>query len=47
MATFAITYDYLCPFARIANESLVEAMADGADHEVTFPTILSCSEPPR
>ncbi len=36
MATFAITYDYLCPFARIANESLVEAMADGADHEVTF-----------
>lgn len=36
MASFAITYDYLCPFARIANETLVETMANGSDHEVTF-----------
>ncbi|MDA2979147.1 MAG: DsbA family protein [Actinomycetota bacterium] len=36
MTSFAITYDYLCPFARIANESLVESMADGADYDVSF-----------
>ena len=33
---FTITYDYLCPFARIANEIVVEALRDGADWEVTF-----------
>ncbi len=33
---FTLTYDYLCPFARIANETVVEAMADGADYDVTF-----------
>ncbi len=34
--SFTITYDYLCPFARIANEAVVEAMRDGADWDVTF-----------
>ena len=33
---FTITYDYLCPFARIANETVVEALRDGADWELTF-----------
>lgn len=36
MKTFAVTYDYLCPFARIASESLVEAIAAGAPYDVTF-----------
>jgi protein-disulfide isomerase len=36
MTTFEITYDYLCPFARIANEAVVEAIASGADYDVTF-----------
>jgi predicted DsbA family dithiol-disulfide isomerase len=30
MKTFTVTYDYLCPFARIASESLVDAVAAGA-----------------
>jgi protein-disulfide isomerase len=34
--TFAITYDYLCPFARVANETIVDALADGAPYDVTF-----------
>lgn len=33
---FALTYDYLCPFARVANETVVEALRDGASWEVTF-----------
>jgi hypothetical protein len=33
---FAITYDYLCPFARNANESVVEALRDGAGFDVSF-----------
>jgi predicted DsbA family dithiol-disulfide isomerase len=36
MKTFTVTYDYLCPFARIANESLVDALSDGAPYNVTF-----------
>ena len=32
----AITYDYLCPFARNANEALVEYLNQGADVEVRF-----------
>jgi hypothetical protein len=36
MTTFAITYDYLCPFARVANEAVVEAVNAGADYEVSF-----------
>jgi hypothetical protein len=33
---FSITFDYLCPFAAIANEAVVMALRDGADHEVDF-----------
>lgn len=36
MKTFTITYDYLCPFARIANETLVDALESGAEYAVTF-----------
>jgi 2-hydroxychromene-2-carboxylate isomerase len=31
-----LTYDYLCPFARIANETVVAALRDGADWDVGF-----------
>ncbi|GMR01962.1 MAG: hypothetical protein BMS9Abin20_0286 [Acidimicrobiia bacterium] len=34
--TFTITYDYLCPFARNANEAIVDALEDGVDWDVTF-----------
>jgi hypothetical protein len=34
--SFAITYDYLCPFARIANETIVEAVREGASLDVSF-----------
>ena len=34
--SFAVTYDYLCPFSRIVNETIVAAVADGADWDVTF-----------
>jgi protein-disulfide isomerase-like protein with CxxC motif len=33
---FAITFDYLCPFARIANEAVVEGLRAGHDWDVTF-----------
>ena len=36
MTQFAINFDYLCPFARIANEIVVRALEGGADHDVTF-----------
>jgi len=36
MKTFTVTYDYLCPFARIASESLVDAVVAGAPYDVTF-----------
>ncbi len=36
MPTFEVTYDYLCPFARIANEAIVEAIDAGADYDVSF-----------
>jgi protein-disulfide isomerase-like protein with CxxC motif len=36
MTEFAVTYDYLCPFARIANEIVVRALEGGAGHQVTF-----------
>jgi protein-disulfide isomerase-like protein with CxxC motif len=36
MKTFTVTYDYLCPFARIASESLVDAIGAGAPYDVTF-----------
>ncbi len=34
--SFAITYDYLCPFARNANEHVVTALKAGAPWEVRF-----------
>jgi protein-disulfide isomerase-like protein with CxxC motif len=34
--SFAITFDYLCPFARNANEHVIEAMRGGAGWDVTF-----------
>ena len=34
--SFVLTYDYLCPFARIVNETVVEAVEAGADWDVTF-----------
>jgi hypothetical protein len=34
--SFGLTYDYLCPFARIANETVIEAVADGVSWDVTF-----------
>lgn len=33
---FAITFDYLCPFARNLNESVIEALDAGAQWDVTF-----------
>lgn len=36
MTQFALTYDYLCPFARIANEIVIRALEGGADHDVAF-----------
>lgn len=33
---FAITFDYLCPFARNVNEHVIAALQDGADWEVAF-----------
>lgn len=33
---FAINYDYRCPFAHIANDHVLEALADGADWSVRF-----------
>lgn len=38
MSTFAVNWDYRCPFARNAHEHLVAALADGADADwdVTF-----------
>jgi 2-hydroxychromene-2-carboxylate isomerase len=34
--SFALTYDYRCPFARIAHEHVLDGLADGADWDVTF-----------
>lgn len=34
--TFGITYDYLCPFARNANEHVVAGLRGGADWDVSF-----------
>lgn len=33
---FAVTFDYLCPFARNAHEAVVEALRQGADYDVRF-----------
>ncbi|MCL1597974.1 MAG: DsbA family protein [Actinomycetia bacterium] len=33
---FDLTYDYLCPFARNANEAVIDALEQGANWSVTF-----------
>jgi hypothetical protein len=33
---FAITFDYLCPFARNGNEHVIAGLRDGADWDVEF-----------
>ena len=34
--SFAITYDYRCPYARIAHDHVVAGLRAGADWDVTF-----------
>ena len=34
--SFSVTWDYRCPFARIAHDHLVTALAAGAEWDVTF-----------
>jgi 2-hydroxychromene-2-carboxylate isomerase len=34
--TFAVTFDYRCPYARIAHDHLHAGLSDGADWDVTF-----------
>ena len=36
LPAFEVSYDYLCPFARIAHEHVVEGLRTGADWDVTF-----------
>lgn len=36
MTSFALTYDYRCPFARIAHLHVLEGLAAGADWDVRF-----------
>ena len=35
-ATFGITFDYRCPFARLVHNHVVTGLRDGADWDVTF-----------
>lgn len=34
--SFAVTWDYRCPFARVAHKHVIAALRDGADLEVTW-----------
>lgn len=34
--SFAVTWDYRCPFARIGHEHILTGLADGADWDVSF-----------
>jgi hypothetical protein len=36
MTSFSVTYDYRCPFARIAHLHVIEGLAAGAGWDVTF-----------
>lgn len=36
MPPLTITFDYLCPFARIASEMAIKALAAGAPFDITF-----------
>lgn len=45
--TFSLTFDYLCPFARNANEFVLAALGAGAAFDVTFtPFSLSAGHHP-
>jgi predicted DsbA family dithiol-disulfide isomerase len=45
--SFAVTFDYRCPFARIAHEHILEGLAEGADWDVRFaPFSLSAAKDP-
>ena len=33
---YAVTFDYLCPFARNGHEAVVAALREGVDHDVRF-----------
>lgn len=35
-ASFGLTFDYRCPFARLVHEHVVTGLRDGADWDVTF-----------
>jgi len=44
---FAVTFDYRCPFARIAHEFVLEGLEGGADWQVRFvPFSLSAAKEP-
>ena len=44
---FAVTFDYRCPFARIAHEHVLDGLAGGADWDVRFvPFSLSAAKDP-
>jgi len=44
---FAVTFDYRCPFARIAHEHILEGLAGGAEWDVKFlPFSLSAAKDP-
>jgi predicted DsbA family dithiol-disulfide isomerase len=44
---FAVTFDYRCPFARIAHEHVLEGLAAGSDWDVKFvPFSLSAAKDP-
>jgi hypothetical protein len=46
--TFAVTWDYRCPFARIAHEQILDGLAAGAPWEVAFvPFFLNQSHVPE
>ena len=45
---FGVTWDYRCPFARIAHEHVLDALEDGAPWDVTFvPFFLNQSHVPE
>ena len=45
--TFAVTFDYRCPFARNAHEHVLDGLAEGADWDVHLsPFSLSASKDP-
>ena len=46
--TFAVTWDYRCPFARIGHEHILDALEAGAPWDVTFvPFFLNQSHVPE